>query len=34
MAKCDWLALVAVHSDAWLMALAFFFAARLDRQRR
>ncbi|KAG6488238.1 hypothetical protein ZIOFF_056997 [Zingiber officinale] len=24
----DWLALVAVHSDAWLLAVAFYFGAR------
>lgn len=28
MERKDWLALCAVHSDAWLMALAFFYAAR------
>lgn len=30
MQKKDWLALVAVHSDAWLMAVAFYYAVRLD----
>ena len=30
MARKDWLALVAVHSDAWLMAVAFFYAVKLD----
>ncbi|XP_059633178.1 PHD finger protein ALFIN-LIKE 4-like isoform X1 [Cornus florida] len=34
----DWLALVAVHSDAWLLAVAFYFGARFgfdkaDRKR-
>ncbi|GMH18093.1 hypothetical protein Nepgr_019934 [Nepenthes gracilis] len=34
----DWLTLVAVHSDAWLMAVAFYFGARFgfdkaDRKR-
>ncbi|KAK9705514.1 hypothetical protein RND81_07G062900 [Saponaria officinalis] len=34
----DWLALVAVHSDAWLLSVAFYFAARFgfdknDRKR-
>ncbi|GAB4842602.1 PHD finger protein ALFIN-LIKE 5 [Ancistrocladus abbreviatus] len=34
----DWLALVAVHSDAWLLSVAFYFGARFgfdkaDRQR-
>lgn len=38
MKKQDWLALVAVHSDAWLLAVAFYFAARFgfdknDRKR-
>lgn len=28
MAEKDWLSLVAVHSDAWLLAVAFFFGAR------
>lgn len=26
----DWLALCAVHSDSWLMALLFFFGARFN----
>ena len=30
MARRDWLALVAVHSDSWLMAVAFFYAVKLD----
>jgi len=30
----DWLALVAVHSDAWLMAVAFYFAAKFDKAER
>jgi hypothetical protein len=34
MARKDWLALVAVHSDAWLMAVAFFYAVKLDRDGR
>ncbi|KAL5149377.1 PHD finger protein ALFIN-LIKE 5 [Glycine soja] len=34
----DWLSLVAVHSDAWLLAVAFYFGARFgfdkaDRKR-
>ncbi|VYS67973.1 unnamed protein product [Arabidopsis thaliana] len=38
MAEKDWLSLVAVHSDAWLLAVAFFFGARFgfdkaDRKR-
>jgi len=24
----DWLSLVAVHSDSWLLAVAFYFGAR------
>jgi hypothetical protein len=28
MAEKDWLMLVAVHSDAWLIAVAFYFGAR------
>lgn len=24
----DWLSLVSVHSDAWLLAVAFYFGAR------
>ena len=34
MQRKDWLNLVAVHSDAWLMALAFYKAARLDAEER
>ncbi|KAG6484224.1 hypothetical protein ZIOFF_061019 [Zingiber officinale] len=32
----DWLALVAVHSDAWLLAVAFYFGARFgfDKESR
>lgn len=30
MQKKDWLALVAVHSDAWLMSVAFFYGVKLD----
>lgn len=38
MQEKDWLALVAVHSDAWLFAVAFYFGARFgfdkaDRKR-
>lgn len=28
MPEKDWLALVAVHSDAWLLSVAFYFGAR------
>lgn len=34
MQRKDWLGLVAVHSDAWLMALAFYKGARLDKEER
>ncbi|CAA7400407.1 unnamed protein product [Spirodela intermedia] len=38
MDEKDWLALVAVHSDAWLLAVAFYFGARFgfdkDARRR
>ena len=34
MQRKDWLGLVAVHSDAWLMALAFYKGARLDSEER
>jgi hypothetical protein len=30
MARRDWAALVAVHSDAWLAAVAAFYAVKLD----
>ncbi|KAF5827882.1 hypothetical protein DUNSADRAFT_18585 [Dunaliella salina] len=34
MQQRDWLALVAVHSDSWLLAVAFFYAVKLDAQGR
>jgi len=38
MDEKDWLSLVAVHSDAWLLAVAFYFGARFgfdkDARRR
>ena len=36
MEEKDWLALVAVHSDAWLLAVAFYFGARFgfDKEAR
>jgi len=34
MQKKDWLALVAVHSDAWLMAVAFYYGAKFDKTER
>ena len=34
MQKRDWLALVAVHSDSWLCAVAFYYGAKLDPPSR
>lgn len=34
MQRKDWLSLVAVHSDAWLLAVAFYYGARFDRNDR
>ena len=34
MKKNDWLSLVSVHSDSWLMAVAFYNGARLDQEGR
>ncbi|KAJ4720075.1 PHD finger alfin-like protein [Melia azedarach] len=34
MHKKDWLSLVAVHSDCWLVSVAFYFGARLNRNER
>ncbi|PAN17435.1 hypothetical protein PAHAL_3G131300 [Panicum hallii] len=34
MNRRDWLALVAVHSDSWLVSVAFYYAARLNRNER
>ncbi|MBA0813937.1 hypothetical protein Gohar_027752, partial [Gossypium harknessii] len=34
MNKKDWLSLVAVHSDCWLLSVAFYFGARLNRNER
>lgn len=36
MDENDWLSLVAVHSDAWLLAVAFYFGARFgfDKEAR
>ena len=30
----DWLCLVAVHSDTWLLSMAFYAGARLNRESR
>ncbi|KAE8711661.1 PHD finger protein ALFIN-LIKE 1 [Hibiscus syriacus] len=34
MNRKDWLSLVAVHSDSWLISVAFYLAARLNRHER
>lgn len=34
MARKEWLALVAVHSDAWLMSVAFYYGAKLNVDQR
>mmetsp|Transcript_20297 Transcript_20297/g.24267 ORF Transcript_20297/g.24267 Transcript_20297/m.24267 type:complete len:222 (-) Transcript_20297:642-1307(-) len=34
MEKRDWLKLVAVHSDAWLLSVAFFYGAKLAKAER
>mmetsp|Transcript_1715 Transcript_1715/g.3843 ORF Transcript_1715/g.3843 Transcript_1715/m.3843 type:complete len:239 (+) Transcript_1715:182-898(+) len=34
MQRKDWIALIAVHSDAWLMAVAFYYGAKLDKEGR
>ncbi|KAL0787675.1 hypothetical protein Bca101_003921 [Brassica carinata] len=31
MQRKDWLSLVAVHSDCWLLSVSFYFGARLNR---
>lgn len=34
MKRRDWLSLVAVHSDCWLLSVAFYFGAQLNRNER
>ncbi|KAM7491918.1 hypothetical protein LguiA_034839 [Lonicera macranthoides] len=34
MNRRDWLSLVAVHTDSWLLSVAFYFGARLNRNER
>lgn len=34
MKKQDWLSLVAVHSDSWLMSVSFYFGARFNKNER
>ncbi|KAL6128094.1 hypothetical protein ACLB2K_071451 [Fragaria x ananassa] len=34
MKRQDWLSLIAVHSDSWLLSVSFYFGARLNRNER
>lgn len=34
MKRQDWLSLVAVHSDSWLVSVAFYFGARFNKNER
>ena len=34
MKRKDWISLVAVHTDSWLLSVAFYFGARLNRNER
>ncbi|KAJ8533071.1 hypothetical protein K7X08_015960 [Anisodus acutangulus] len=34
MNRRDWLSLVAVHGDCWLLSVSFYFGARLNRNER
>ena len=34
MARDDWLTLVAVHSDVWLLSVAFYWGSKLTTQER
>ncbi|CDP14013.1 unnamed protein product [Coffea canephora] len=34
MQRRDWLSLVAMHTDTWLLSVAFYFGARLNRNER
>lgn len=34
MERKDWLSLVAVHSDCWLLSVSSYFGARLNRNER
>uniref|UniRef100_A0A5B7ADE6 PHD finger protein ALFIN-LIKE n=1 Tax=Davidia involucrata TaxID=16924 RepID=A0A5B7ADE6_DAVIN len=34
MDRKDWLSLVAVHSDCWMLSVAFYLGARLNRNER
>lgn len=34
MKRQDWLSLIAVHSDSWLLSVSFYLGARLNRNER
>lgn len=34
MRRGDWVALVAMHTDSWLISVAFYFGARLNQNER
>lgn len=34
MTKMEWAFLVAVHSDCWLMSVAFYYGFRMDKEER
>ena len=34
MKRSDWLCLVAVHSDCWLMGMTYYNAAKIDQKGR
>ncbi|XP_042459714.1 PHD finger protein ALFIN-LIKE 2-like isoform X3 [Zingiber officinale] len=34
MSRRDWLSLIAMHSDSWLLSVAFYLGARLNRNER
>ena len=34
MNRKDWLSLVAVHSDSWLLSVSFYLGARFNRNER
>ena len=34
MKRKDWISTIAVHSDAWLIAVAFFHGAHFNRNER
>ena len=34
VSRRDWISLVAVHSDSWLLSLAFYLGIRLNHNER